>query len=136
VNVRGVTAALVALAAIGMLRIVWLHFVSEPLHQKRRTPIDARYAELHRWLPEGQAGYVSDLPAGLRLGEDATGEGTRLYLHAQYALAPVLLRYGDAHAPAVVANVADPSKLSEVLRQHGLELVRETGPGVALARPR
>jgi len=131
-----VTAAVVALATVGMLRILWLHFVSEPRHEPPREPIDLRYQALREIVRSGEAGYVSDLPAAVRLGEDAATLGTRLYLHAQYALAPVVLRYDDARAAVVIANVSEPSALPELLRQRGLELVAEAGPGLAVARPR
>ena len=134
-NVRRVTAALVVLAAVGMLRILWLHFVSEPLHEPRRPPIDGRYQALRRLLPSGEAGYVSDLPAAVRADDDKSSRGTRLYLETQFALAPVVLRYDDARAPAVIANVTDPAKLPALLRQRSLSLVAEAGPGLALARP-
>jgi hypothetical protein len=130
------TAAIVALAAVGMLRILWLHFVSEPRHEPARAPIDLRYQALRELVRSGEVGYVSDLPAAVRLGEDAATLGTRMYLHTQYALAPVVLRYDDARAAVVVANVADPAVLPELLRQRGLELIAEAGPGLALARPR
>jgi len=136
VTLRRVTAAMVTLAAIGMLRILWLHFVSEPRHEPRREPIDLRYEALRALVPAGEAGYVSDLPAAVRLGEDAGTLGTRMYLHAQYALAPVVLRYDDTRASVVIANASEPELLPELLRQRGLELVAEAGPGLALARPR
>jgi hypothetical protein len=136
VSRRRTTAAIVALAAIGMLRILWLHFVSEPRHEPPRAPIDLRYQALRELVRSGEVGYVSDLPAAVRLGEDAATLGTRMYLHTQYALAPVVLRYDDARAAVVVANVSDPAVLPELLRQRGLELIAEAGSGLALARPR
>ena len=135
-TLRRVTAAVALLAAIGMLRILWLHFGSEPRHEPRRDPIDLRYQALRGLVRAGEAGYVSDLPAAVRLGEDAATLGTRMYLHAQFALAPVVLRYDDARAPVVVANASEPDLLPELLRQRGLELVAEAGPGLAVARPR
>jgi hypothetical protein len=136
VNVRRVTAAVLVLATVGMLRILWLHFVSEPAHEPRRISIDQRYQALHRLVPAGEAGYVSDPPAAIHPGEGAATLGTRIYLQAQFALAPVILRYDDARAPVVIVNVTDPAKLPELLRQRGLELVAEAGPGLAVARPR
>src|SRR5256885_1726695 len=50
-------ALVAALAAVGMLRIAWLHFVSEPVHEPRRTRIDARYAPLLPFLRAGEIGY-------------------------------------------------------------------------------
>jgi hypothetical protein len=131
-----VTAALVLLAGAGILRILFLHFVSEPLHEPRRVPIDERYQALRQLVPAGEAGYVSDLPVAVHLGEDAAGLGTRMYLHAQFALAPVVLRYDDAGAKVVIANLADPAKLPDLLRRRSLALVAEAAPGLALARPK
>jgi len=48
----------------------------------------------------------------------------------------VVLRYDDARAKVVIANVADPAMLPEVLRQHSLALVAQATPGLAVARPR
>jgi len=136
VSVRRVTAAIVALATVGMVRIVWLHFASEPTHEPLRMPIDQRYQALRSLVHGAEAGYVSDLPAAMRLGDDPATRGTRMYLQAQFALAPLVLRYDDARAPLVIANLADPEKLPELLQRRGLELVETAGPGLALARPR
>jgi hypothetical protein len=124
------------LAGVGILRILFLHFVSEPLHEPRRVPIDARYGAVRRLLPPGEAGYVSDRPVAVRLGDNPAALGTRMYLEAQFALAPVVLRYDDARAKVVIANLADPAKLPELLRQRSLSLVAEAAPGLAVARPR
>ena len=133
---RRVTATMVALAAVGMLRILWLHFASEPRNEPRRTPIDVRYAALRPVVPTGEAGYVSDLPAAVHLGEDAATLGTRMYLHAQFALAPVVLRYDDDRAPLVIVNLHDPSRLPDLMETRGLELVAQVEAGLAVARPR
>ena len=135
-NPRRVTAALVLLAAAGILRILFVHFVSEPRREPVRAPIDPRYQALRRLVPSGEAGYVSDLPVAVHLGEDAAGLGTRMYLQTQFALAPVVLRYDDARANVVIANVANPAMLPELLRQRSLALVAEAAPGLAVARPR
>ena len=42
----------------------------------------------------------------------------------------------EATGPRVVANIADPQHLSDVLREHRLTLVKQTGPSTAVARPR
>jgi hypothetical protein len=136
VNRGRATAAVVLLASAGILRILFLHFVSEPRHEPRRAAIDERYQALRRLVPSGEVGYVSDLPVAVHLGEDAAGLGTRMYLHAQFALAPVVLRYDDAGTKLVIANVADPAKLPDLLTRRSLALVAEAGPGLALARPR
>jgi len=133
---RRVTATMVALAAIGMLRILWLHFVSEPRNEPRRAPIDVRYAALRAVVSSGEAGYVSDLPAAVHSGEDVTTLGTRMYLHVQFAVAPVVLRYDDARAPLVIVNLHDPSRLPDLMKQRGLELVAQIAAGLAVARPR
>lgn len=134
-NLRRVTAAFVALAAAGMLRIAWVHFVSEPLHDPPRPLIDPRYEGVRRFLPSGEAGYVSDLPAAMRLGDDKASAGTRMYLQAQYALAPVVLRYDDARAAVVIVNASDPARLDALLSERSLALVAQAGPGLAIARP-
>ena len=126
-----------ALALAGLFRIVFFHFVSEPRREARREPIDPRYQALRAALPpSGEVGYVSDLPAAVRIGDDAGQLGTRLYLHAQYALAPLVLRYGDARAPLVIANLSDPARLGEVARENHLEVVARAGPGLAVLRPK
>ena len=135
-NPGRVTAALVLLAAAGILRILFVHFLSEPRREPRREPIDPRYQALRKLVPAGEAGYVSDLPVAVHLGDDAAGLGTRMYLMTQFALAPVVLRYDDAQAKVVIANVADPARLPEVLRQRSLALVAVAAPGLAVARPR
>ena len=52
-----------------------------------------------------------------------------------FALAPLVLRYDDDHAPLVVANLADPAKLPEILLQKRLIVIAEAGPGIAVLRP-
>jgi hypothetical protein len=132
---RRIALALSLLAAVGILRILFLHFVSEPRHEPAREPIDLRYQALRPLLPPGEAGYVSDQPA-VELRGDTPTIGTRMYLQAQFALAPVVLRYDDARADLVVANLADPAKLPDLLRSRSLVLVAEPAPGLAIARPR
>jgi hypothetical protein len=130
-------AAVALLAAVGLCRGVYFHLVSEPLHDPMRAPIDPRYQGLRKLLPpSGEVGYVSDLPVAVRVDQDAGSLGTRLYLHAQYALAPLVLRYDDASAPLVIANLSDPSRLRDLLAQRGLVVVAEAGPGLALLRPK
>ena len=133
---KKLTLIICALAAVGLLRTAYFHFVSEPLHEPVRPRIDERYAALRAMLPRsGEVGYVSDLPAAVHLGEDAGSLGTRLFLHAQYALAPLILRYDDDRPALVVANLADPARLPEILQRHRLLLVAEAGPGLAILRP-
>jgi hypothetical protein len=48
----------------------------------------------------------------------------------------LVLRYDDDRAPLVIAHVADPAHLDEVLRAHGLAAIARAGPTTAVARPR
>ena len=133
-----ITAAVAMLAAVGMLRSAWLHFVSEPLNDFRRERIDPRYAPARALLPPtGEIGYVSDQPVATspQTIED-TFVGTRLFEQAQYALAPLVLRYGDDRAPFVLANLADPARLAQIARERRLLVVAEPLPGTAVLRPR
>jgi hypothetical protein len=136
VNRERLSLVIAVLAIVGMCRIAWLHFVSEPRHEPVRERIDVRYAKLKPLLPPGPVGYVSDLvPAVRPVPEDST-RAHGLYLQAQYALAPVVLRPGDDRAPLVLVNLSDPGRLQQVLRAHALVLVAAVTPGLALARPR
>jgi hypothetical protein len=127
-------ALVAALAAVGMVRIGWLHFVSEPVHEPRRERIDARYAPLLPFVRAGEIGYVSDRAPGSR--PEAASAANRLYFQAQYALAPLVLRPNDDRAPLVVVNLDDPAHAGDVLQTHDLTLVARPAPGVAVARPR
>jgi hypothetical protein len=80
-------------------------------------------------------GYVTDEPLLLEPGNEIESAKGR-FLHVQYAIAPLVLCYGDDRAPLVVANVADPARLDEVLRAHRLSLVARVRPATAVARPR
>ena len=133
-----ITAAVAVLATVGTLRSAWLHFVSEPLHDFRRERIDPRYVPVKALLPaQGEIGYLSDQPvATTPANVEATAPGTRLFEQAQYALAPLILRYDDDRAPFVLANLADPAKLPEIARGRRLLLVAEPSPGTAVLRPR
>ena len=133
-----ITAAVAVLAAVGMLRSAWLHFVSEPLNDYRRERIDPRYAAVKALLPpSGEIGYVSDAPAATGPETvEATAVGTRLFEQAQYALAPLVLRYDQDRAPVVLANVVDPGTLAAIARERRLIVVAEPSPGTAVLRPR
>ena len=131
-----ISALVAALAVVGMGRIAWLHFVSEPLHEPRSERIDLRYAPLEPFLEPGRIGYVSDAPPSRNPAEDNGTRGNRLYFHAQYALAPFVLRPNDDRAPLVVVNLFDPATLEDVLAKHDLALVAHPAPRVAVARPR
>jgi hypothetical protein len=135
VSRQRVVCAVAALAAVGLCRVVWFHFVSEPRNDAMREAIDPRYAALRALLPPaGEVGYVSDLPVAVTVEQDAGSLGTRLYLHAQYALAPLVVRY-DTKAPLVIANLADPAKLADVAGRRGLRVVAVAGPGLAVLQP-
>jgi hypothetical protein len=133
-----ITAAVAVLAALGMLRSAWFHFVTEPLHDYRRERIDPRYAPVRALLPQnGEIGYVSDVQVATGPSTvETTTLGTRLFEQAQYALAPLVLRYDDDRAPVVLANLADPAKLPEIARTRQLEVVAAPSPVTAVLRPR
>lgn len=135
-NSSRVVLVVAALAVVGLGRGLYFHLVSEPRNDSMREPIDPRYAALRALLPPaGEVGYVSDLPVAVRVDQDAGALGTRLYLHAQYALAPLVLRYDDARAPLVIANLSDAAKLPELAAQRGLRVVAVAGPGLAVLQP-
>lgn len=126
---------MVVLAVVGLLRIAWFHFVSEPLHEPRRPHIDARFAPLRALLPpQGEVGYLSDDPPTARPTDDPSPPGTQLYEEAQFALAPVILRNGDDTAALVVAQVRDPARLEGLARTHGLRVSAIASPHLAVLR--
>jgi len=131
-------AAIVVLAAVGMCRGLWLHLVSEPLHDFRRERIDPRFEQVRPLLPpSGEIGYVTDQPAAIGpSGADAASPGTRRFEQAQYALAPLVLRYDDVRSAVVLADVGDPGRLDEIAAAKRLVVVAEAGPGLAVLRPR
>ena len=129
------TAAILALAAIGLCRAGYFHLAVER-HRAPAVPIDDRYRALRAGLPSaGEVGYVSDRRVARLPGEYESSPGTRLYIEAQYALAPLVLKVDEDRAALVVANVADPAALQALLAQRKLRIVAQAGPGVALARP-
>jgi hypothetical protein len=132
-----ITAVVAVLAVVGLLRSAWFHFVSEPLHDVRRERIDPRYAAVKALLPAtGEVGYVCDVPMlPWPAGFDDSPLGNRMFEQAQYALAPLVLRYDDDRAPFVVADLADPANLPELLRRKRLVLVAQPRPGTAVLRP-
>src|SRR5258708_35520801 len=96
-----------------------------------RAPIDARYAPLRALLPpSGEVGYVSDLPVAVRVDQDAGSLGTRLYLHAQYALAPLVLRYDAARSPLGAGTLADARRPPQIAQERRLS--EAAGPGRGL----
>lgn len=131
-------AVILALSAVGFCRTAYFHFVSEPRHGTPLPgdPVDRQYLPLLPLLPRsGEVGYVTDEPILLGPGREIQGAKQR-FLQLQYAVAPLVLRYGDDRAPLVVANVGDPARLAGVLAEHGLVELARTSPVTALARPR
>jgi hypothetical protein len=125
----------VVLSLVGLVRLSYFHFVSEPLHEPRRAHIDDRFQSLRGLLPpQGEIGYLSDEPPTSRPTDDPSPPGTRLYEEAQYALAPLILRNGDDRAGVVVAQVRNPDNLDRVAREHGLRVAAVAGPGLAVLR--
>ncbi|HZX93072.1 MAG TPA: hypothetical protein VFE90_01040 [Myxococcales bacterium] len=129
-----IVVVIAVLSVVGMVRASFFHFVMEPTHPVRH--LDAEYRELPPLLPrEGEVGFVTDLPMDEAPGE--VNEGPKAaYLEAQYVVAPVILRYGDATLPLVVVSLRDPDRLDDVLRDRRLQFVSWAGPRVAVARPR
>ena len=133
-NRRRLTAAIAALSALGLCRAAYFHFVVEPEHPVRR--IDDELRSLVEALPrEGEVGYVSDVPIE-GPGSNVDEAAKREYLTAQYAVAPVILRYGDATLPLVVVQLGHPERLGEVLDRRRLRFSSWVAPKIALARPR
>jgi hypothetical protein len=129
-----ITSAIAALSALGLCRAAYFHFVVEPERPVRH--LDREFRELVEALPpRGEVGYVSDAPM-----EEAPGEVNEAakepYLELQYAVAPVILRYGDASLPLVVVRMAHPDRLDQVLQRWRLRFWSWAGPKIALARPR
>jgi hypothetical protein len=132
VRQRTIERAVVALSLVGLARISYFHFVSEPLHEPRRAHIDDRFSSLRALLPpQGEVGYLSDEPPTSRPTDDPSPPGTRLYEEAQYALAPLILR-NDDRADWVVVQVRDPENLARLAREHGLHVANPAGPGLAV----
>ena len=134
-NRQRLTAAVVALSALGLCRVAYFHFVVEPTEHPLRR-IDQELRALVEALPrEGEVGYVSDVPME---GSDHEVDevAKRSFLQAQYAVAPVILRYDDATLPLVVVELAHPERLEQVLDRRRLRFRSWVAPKIALARPR
>jgi hypothetical protein len=138
VTAKQITVAVAALTVVGMGRSAWFHFVAEPRHDSMRAPIDPRYDALRPFLPlSGELAYVSDdAVATGPPGSDLELPGSRRFDQAQYALAPLVLRYDDRRATLVIADLRDPDRLLRILREQGLVVIAEPTPGVALLRRR
>lgn len=132
-----VAAVIAALSAVGLCRTAWFHFIVEP-HVERPIPgppIDDQFRALVPLLPRsGEVGYVTDEPILLQPGRELQGAKQR-FLQMQYSLAPVILRYDQDRLPLVIVNVADPQRLSDVLRSHALTVVTQVAPNLAVAEP-
>lgn len=141
VALRRAALGVALLAAVGLSREAWFHFVSEPIRDLpsiiRAPRAEERYRAVRAALPsEGRVGYLSDEPVNVRPGVLAPDRwGTWLYQEAQYALAPVVLVVGDAGTDVVLANLKDAGRLDDVARAHRLRVAqRFEGGSVALLR--
>jgi hypothetical protein len=133
VRLSRLEVAVVALALLGLSRAAYFHLVAEPRTQPRREHLDERFRLLKRLLPEqGEVGYLSDAPPAASPREDPATPGTRLYEEAQFALAPLLLRNGDDRAKIVVASLLDPAALDVLAKAHGLRILSQPSPGLAV----
>jgi hypothetical protein len=125
--------ALVLLALLGLSRAAYFHLLAEPRKEPRLAHIDARFERLKPFLPaQGAVGYLSDAPPAARQQDDPRVPGTRLYEEAQFALAPLLLRNGDDQAQVVVVSLRDPEGLIPLAKAHGLRVIAESYPGLAV----
>jgi len=97
VSIRRVTAAIVALAAVGMLRIIWLHFASEPTHEPRRMPIDQPVPGAAQ-PGSRRRGRIRLRPARGDAPQEDLGDAGDAHVLARPSsrLAPLVLRYDDA----------------------------------------
>jgi hypothetical protein len=141
VPLRTAAVAVAVLAVAGAAREAWFHLVSEPIATlpgaARQPPPESRYAQVRVLLPAtGRIGYLTDLPVSTAPGPREGAElGTWLYTQAAYALAPLVLVYGDDASEPVLANLADPAHLEELARRHGLRVeARLEGGQLALLR--
>ena len=132
---RRATAAILALAAVGLARMAWFHLAVEP-RSPNPPPIDERYRPIRGALPlTGTIGYVSDRRVARTPSEYEVSPGTRKYIEAQYALAPLILRVDDDRAPAVLVEAVDAAAAAALLDRRKLLPVADSGRGVVVARP-
>jgi hypothetical protein len=141
VPLRRAALVVAVLAAAGLAREAWFHFVSEPIWNLpalvREPRAEERYRAVRAALPRaGRVGYLSDEPVNVQPGVLAADRwGTWLYQEAQYALAPVVLVVGDTGTDLVLANLKDASRLEEIARAHRLRVAERFESGsVALLR--
>jgi len=132
---RRATAALLALAAVGLARMAWFHLAVEP-RAPHPPPIDERYRDVRGALPRsGAIGYVSDRRIARTPAEYEGSPGTRKYIEAQYALAPLILRVDDDRAAAVLVEAVDAVAAAALLERRKLLPVADSGRGVVVSRP-
>lgn len=128
-----------ALAAIGLGRELWFHVVVEriwalPEEAARSVRPDDRYAVVRALLPrKGRIGYLTDEPLSFRPGSPPT-HGNERYEEALYALAPLILRYGDADQPVVLVDAADPVNVEGLCSAYRLAIQVRPAAGMAVAR--
>jgi hypothetical protein len=138
-SIRTASRIVLALAAFGLARQIWYHCFAErigtlPAAASAPRP-DARYAGVRSVLPRtGRVGYLSDEPVTSRPGSLPT-RGNDRYQGALYALAPLILRYGDGAQPWVVIDAADPARVQDLCARNGLVIEMRGPAGVAVARP-
>jgi len=136
-SLDGMMKAAAVLAVVGLCRSAYIHFVVEPPADLfREAPaLDSGFQPLRKLLPAaGEVGYVTDLPLLLHPGREWQVPKHR-FLLAQYALAPLILRYGDDRAPQVVVDAFEAEHVDELLQRHALEPIARPAPGPLLARP-
>jgi hypothetical protein len=121
--------AVIASAAAGLLPHVFFEFNHQlrKLNKMGSQAIDPRYAAATQLIPreEREIGYVTDASA-------VTMTGKTLFSHAQYAFAPHLVIATDKD-PHVIVNLANPRRMDEICKSHGLRPVAILGGGVAIA---
>lgn|GEM_PF-1444941 len=139
---RPVAIAVAALCVVGLARQAFFHLVSEPIGQlataARAPRSDLRYLELRQSLQRRGAlrvGYLSDEPVDTQPGPSAHPSGSKLYQQALYALAPVVLVYGEDRAPLVLVNLLDPAALEPLAQSHRLAVAQLFSPTLALLVP-
>jgi hypothetical protein len=134
-NSLPVIAALLALA--GLSRIVYVHFVAERPSDlfRQRHVFNEELRPLATLLPSrGEVGYLTDEP--IQSPGGAWQGPKQRFLGAQYAVAPVVLRYDDDRSPLVLVNASSEKSLDELVARHGLIVVARVTSGVAVARPK
>jgi hypothetical protein len=128
-----IKAIIIVLGTVGLCRAAYFHFEIER-HRPPQPAIDARYQGARAFLPSaGEIGYISDARVARLPGEYETSPGTRLYVEAQYSLAPLVLRVNDEQASIVLVNVNDPAALPRLIETHRLHMLARVNAAVAVA---